>query len=105
MAAVERDLPQRIGSRRDGGEDVLPNAPRAPAREPIVDRLMRSILARTVLPAASDFLHMHDAAQYPPIIVALGTTLVGRQMRLDLRPLGVVEPKQIRAHRLGLPSG
>jgi hypothetical protein len=47
---------------------------------------------------------MHDPAQDAPIIVALGTALVGRQMRLDLRPLCVIKPKQIRAHRLGLHS-
>jgi len=36
---------------------------------------------------------MHDPAQNPSIIMALGAALVPRQMRLDLRPLLIVEPK------------
>jgi hypothetical protein len=47
---------------------------------------------------------MHDATQYPSIIMALGTALIGRQMRLYLGPLFIVEPKQICAHWLGPPS-
>jgi hypothetical protein len=33
--------------------------------------------------------------------MALGTALIGRQMRLYLGPLFIVEPKQICAHWLG----
>jgi hypothetical protein len=38
------------------------------------------------------------SAQNPSIIMALGTGLVDRQMRLNLRPLLVAEPEQICAH-------
>src|SRR3989442_5613110 len=104
MAAVERHWPGCFARGSDCSEDVLPNSPLAPAREAIIDRLVRTIPRRAVLPAASALLHMHDPAQDAPIIVALGTALVGWQMRLDLRPLCVIKPKQIRAHRLGLHS-
>jgi hypothetical protein len=36
---------------------------------------------------------MHDAAQNPPIVMPLRTTLIGGQMRLDLRPLFIAKPK------------
>jgi hypothetical protein len=36
---------------------------------------------------------MHDATQYPSIIMALGTALIGRQMRLNFAPLFIVELK------------
>src|ERR1700692_3482828 len=43
MAAVERDLPRRVGIAGHRGKNRLPNTALAPARETIVDRLMRSI--------------------------------------------------------------
>jgi hypothetical protein len=47
---------------------------------------------------------MHDAAQNPPIIFSLRPRLVGRQMRLNPRPLLIAEPKQARIHRLASES-
>jgi hypothetical protein len=76
----------------------LPNAALAPAREAIVDGLMPAIFERAVFPAAAHLLPVHDSAQNPSIIMALGTGLVDRQMRLNLRPLLVAEPEQICAH-------
>src|ERR1700694_5495847 len=105
MAAVQRHLSGRVSGCCDSGEYGLPNSPLAPAREAIVDRLVRPILKRAVLPTASHLLHMHDPTQNPSIIMALGTTLVGRQMRFHFRPLLIVEPKQISAHRFGLRIG
>jgi hypothetical protein len=100
MAAVQRDLAGSFRRRCDRGEDGLPHAPLAPAREAIVDRFVRPIFRRTILPAASDLLNVHDPAQNPPIIVTCGAALIGRQMRRDLRPLLVAEPKQIGVHGL-----
>lgn len=102
MSAVQRDLPGRFGRRGRRGENGLPNAALAPAREAIVDGLVGAIFQRAVFPAAAHLLHVHDPAQNPTIVMALGTRLVGRQMRLDLRPLLVVEPEQIRAHQAWL---
>jgi hypothetical protein len=41
---------------------------------------------------------MHDAADDPPIIGSLDAADIGRQMRLDPRPLLVAQPKQVLAH-------
>ena len=54
-----------------------------------------------VLASGSRFQDMHDPAQDPSIVIALGTRLVRRQMRDDLRPLLIAEPKQIRLPGLG----
>jgi len=41
---------------------------------------------------------MHDPADHPPIIDTLDAAYIGRQMRLDPRPLLVAQPKQILPH-------
>jgi hypothetical protein len=104
MAAVECDVTRRLRLARDGSEQLLPNASFAPAREPVVDRFGWSVFSWAVLPATAATLHMHDAAQYAPIIIALRPRLVGRQMRFDPRPLLIAEPKQARIHRLASES-
>ena len=101
MTAVQRDLLGRFGRRGDRGENGWPNAALAPACEAIVDGLVGTIFGRAVFPAAAHLLHVHDPAQNPSIIVARRTRLIGRQMRLNLRPLLVAEPEQIHAHGLG----
>jgi hypothetical protein len=47
---------------------------------------------------------MHDPAQNASIILALRAGLPGRQKRLNLRPLLVIEPKQVRPHELAPDS-
>ena len=101
MAGVQRHLFRWVSRSGDTFENLLPNAPLAPSCEPVVDGLVRAVILRAILPAAADFQNMHDPAQNASIILALGTRLVRRQMRNDLRPLLIVEPKQIRIHRLG----
>jgi hypothetical protein len=98
MAAIERYLPRRVGIAGDRRKYRLPNTAFAPACEAIVDRLVRTVFARAILPPATNTLNMHDAAQNPPIIIALRAGLVGRQMRFDFRPLLVAKPKQARIH-------
>jgi hypothetical protein len=100
MAAVERDLPRRVRISSDCSENVLPNSSFAPPREAVVDRLMRPILARTILPPASRAQHVHDAAQNPSIVFSFRPTLVGWQMQLYFHPLVIAEPKQALIHRL-----
>src|SRR5580704_13535479 len=85
MAAVEGHVPRHVGLPGDRSEHLLPNAPFAPARETVVDRLVRPVLTRAVLPATTTALHVHYAAQNPPIIFSLRPRLVARQMRLDPR--------------------
>ncbi len=93
MAAIERDLSGSFNRCCDRSEDALPDAALAPARKTIVDSLVRSIFRWAILPATSYLLNVHDAAQNPPVIFALGARLICRQMRYDLRPLLIAEPK------------
>ena len=93
MAGVQRRLFRRINGSRDAFENLLPNAAIAPTGEPVVDGLVRTIFRRTILPAATHLQNVHDPAQDAPIVLALGTGLVRRQMWNDLRPLLIVEPK------------
>ena len=78
MAAVERNLFRRVNASGDRRKYILPNAALAPAREAIIDCLVRPVLGWTVLPATANALHMHNAAQNPPIILSLRTRLIGR---------------------------
>jgi hypothetical protein len=48
---------------------------------------------------------MQDAADHTPIIRSFFATNVSRQVRFDLLPLLIVEPEQIRAHRLNSRAG
>jgi hypothetical protein len=98
VAAVERDLFGCVDCSSDRRKYFLPNAALAPAREAIVDCLVRPILGWTILPTAANALHVHDAAQNPSIILSFRTGLIGRQMPLDFRPLLIAEPKQARIH-------
>ena len=98
MAAIERHLPRSIGMAGDRSKYHLPDATLAPASKAIVDCFVWTVFARTIFPAAANPLHVHDAAQYAPIILSFGARLVGWQMRLDLRPLLVAKPKQARIH-------
>jgi hypothetical protein len=98
VTAVERHLLRRILRAGDRRQQLLPDAPFTPPREAVVNRLMGPVLRRTILPATAASLHVHDAAQYPPVIVSRRTALVSRQLRLNLRPLFVAEPKQARVH-------
>jgi hypothetical protein len=42
---------------------------------------------------------MHDAADHPAVVDAILAAHVRRQMRLDLPPLLIAQPKQIALHR------
>jgi hypothetical protein len=44
---------------------------------------------------------MHDPADDPPIVNPLDAAHIGRQMRLNPRPLLIVQPKQIPPHDPG----
>lgn len=93
MTAIQRGLLRRLGRSGNGCKDLLPNASLAPAREAVIDCLVRAIVFRAILPAAADLEHVHDTAQNAAVILALRPRLIGRQMRNDLRPLIIVEPE------------
>ena len=79
-------------------EQVLPQPATRPTHEAVIDRRRRTILGRAIAPAAPALENMHDPADDPPIINPLNAAHIGRQMRLNPRPLLVAQPKQIPAH-------
>jgi len=79
-------------------EYVLPDATPCPANKPIIDRRWRAIFGWTIAPAATAFEYMHDAADNPPIVHSINPSHIRRQMKLDLLPLLIAQPKQILAH-------
>jgi len=93
MTGIQGRLFRRIVRRGDALEYLLPNPSLAPPREAVVDGLARTIVLRAIFPAATDLQNVHDPAENASIILALGSGLVRRQMRNDLRPLLVIEPK------------
>lgn len=74
-------------------EKLLPDAPFSPPREAIVDRRVRTVLRRAILPPTTAPQHMQDATDHPPIVRPFLAAHIGRQMPLDLLPLMVVEPE------------
>ena len=74
-------------------EELLPDAPFSPPRKAIVDRRVRTVLRRAILPPTAAPQHMQDAADHPPIVRPFLAAYVGRQVRFDLLPLMVVEPQ------------
>jgi hypothetical protein len=77
----------------------LASSERSDYRSSYADRIRGAIF-----PSTSRFHHVHDPAQNSPIVFALWTGLVCRQMRLNFRPLLIAEPEQAAA-RLGLRFG
>jgi hypothetical protein len=98
VAAIKCHLLRRIPRAGNRCQQLLPDASFAPPGKAVVNRLVWPILGRTIFPATTDPLHMHDPAQYSTVVISLRPRLVGRQMRLDFRPLLIAEPKQARIH-------
>src|ERR1700730_4877535 len=53
---------------RQFGENLVEHAQATPANEPIVDRLVRAIVGRSVAPTQPVLDHEHDRADDPPIV-------------------------------------
>ena len=53
---------------RKFGKNLVEHAKPAPPHEPVVDRLMRPVVARCVTPAQAVADHKNDPADYPPVI-------------------------------------
>ena len=81
-----------------GFEDGAPAATFGPAIEAVIDRRVRPVFLRTIAPSSTALQHVNDAADDPPVFLALGTRQPARQMRLEMFPLTIVQPKQVRAH-------
>jgi hypothetical protein len=104
MGAVQGHRVWWLGGCCDRLEYFLPDAAIAPPGEAVVDRLRRAVFAWAINPAAADLQNVHDPAENASIVVTLRPRLVRRQTRLDLRPLLVREPEQMRFHRLAPQS-
>src|SRR5258708_29228017 len=74
-------------------EKLLPDAPFSPPRKAIVDRRVRTVLRRAILPPTAAPQHMQEAADHPLIVRPFLAAHVRRQMRLGLAPLRVVAPE------------
>ena len=79
------------------GEDALPHVALGPAPEPVVERLLRPVdMLRTIAPATAALQGMDNAGEHPTVIDPRHTTRIGRQERLDPRPLLIRKPEEIR---------
>jgi len=79
-----------------GGQQLLLQAAPAPAVKAVIDRRWRSIARRTILPTATRFQHMDNAADDPPVVYAPSPRTITRQQWINRRPLRVAHPKQVR---------
>jgi hypothetical protein len=59
---------------------------------------MWAILGRAIAPAAPGLEHVNDSADDASIVLALNATHIRWQVRLDPRPLFVIQPEKIAAH-------
>src|ERR1700684_2272364 len=68
MRGVDHDPLRFAALARQFGENLVEHAQTAPANEPIVDRLVRAIVARRVAPTQPVLDHKDDGADDPPIV-------------------------------------
>jgi hypothetical protein len=68
MRGVDHDPLRFAALARQFGENLVEHPQAAPANEPIVDRLVRAILSRSVAPAKSVLDHKDDGADDPPVV-------------------------------------
>ena len=98
----------RVERQRDGifaglgqrFKDRAPSLALGPAVEAIVDGRVRTVFTRAIAPSRPRLQHVNDPADDAAVVVPLRSPQSCRQMRLDTRPLPVIQPKQTRAHSL-----
>ena len=97
---IERQRDGLFAELRQSLKDLTPSSALGPAVEAIVDRRIRAVLPWTIAPSRPRLKHMNDAADGAPIIGTLRPGQSRRQMRLQTRPLPVVQPEQSVTHSL-----
>lgn len=97
---IERQGDGICAEPRQSLEDRTPSSALRPAVEAIVDRRVRAVLPWAIAPSRPRLQHMNDATDDAPIICALRPRQSSRQVRLQTRPLPVVQPKQSVSHSL-----
>lgn len=95
---IDQHPRRRTACRRQGPEDVRPNAFRRPAHEAIVECLAWSIDRRRIDPAAAGFEHMDDPADDPPVVHTRLAPRVSRKKRFKPRELLLAQPETISIH-------
>src|SRR5664279_108740 len=94
MGCVDHQ-PSRLASlARQLRENLVEHAKTAPAYEPIVDRLVRTVVARSIAPAQSIPNDKDDPADYSPVINP-GNAMRQREKRLDPAHLRLGQQEQI----------
>jgi hypothetical protein len=76
-----------------GFKQSPPYSPCRPAMKPVVDGCGRPVARGTVLPPATRFQDMDDAADHSAIVGAMRAGLIGRKKRRDHRPLLIIKPE------------
>ena len=85
-------------------KDRAPSSALGPPVEAIVDGRVRAVFTRAIAPSRTRLQHVNDSADDTPVVVPIWPRQSRRQMRLDTRPLPVIQPKQTRAHSLAPES-
>ncbi len=104
---LRKPLTLRVGRLRMDGdrlEQLDPKAFGRPADIAIVEGFLWPAFRRRVDPAPARLEDMDDAADHPTVVDSGLAPCVRRQMRQDLRKLGVAQPEKLGNH-LALPFG
>lgn len=101
---VDQYLSRRPASSGQGMKQIRPDAFGGPALETVVQRLVRPVGRRRILPPTAGYQNMNDTADDAAIIDAGLAAGVTRQMALKPRKLGVGQPEKIAIQRRS-PSG
>ena len=85
----------RLGQRL---KDCAPSSALGPTIEAIVDGRARAVFTRTIAPSRTRLQHVNNAADDTTVVVPLRSRQSRGKMRLNTRPLPVIQPKQSHAH-------
>jgi len=79
-------------------QDRLPDPRLRPSVEAVVDRRVRAVFGRAILPAAANVQHVDDPADHLAIPLRFHAGPIHRYPRLQNRPLLIGQPEKVR-HR------
>lgn len=96
---VDQHFRWRTARRRQGLEDIHPNAFGRPAHEAIVEGLAGTVDGRGIDPSTPRLQHVNDATDDPSVVDPRFASRVRRKMRLKPRELVVAQPEIISIHQ------
>lgn len=99
MRAVDHDPIRLRAFARERHEDAVEDSKTAPAHEPVVQRLVRAVALRSILPLQPVPEHVDDPAHHPPVIHPPNTMRQRKERRYP-RHLTLAQHKQIIPHSL-----